>query len=341
MDYKVYYAQNREDIILSGFFNEDEKGFYVDIGANDPSIDSVTKYFYLKGWRGINIEPIESLNKKLKKERPRDLNLQIGISEKVEERTFREYKDGNGLSTLSESMQQYYESSNEDITKTYREYTISTRPLRDVFAEHTPPKISFMKVDVEGLEYEVLSSNDWTKYRPQVLCIEANHRDKNKDWRPLLKKANYKEVFFDGLNEYYVDTKVRFDKKFSYVTTTLNKPLILGAIDEEMQRLRIELSDAQDSITHEKAKNTKLTHDMDQLRIELHNAQRTRDLAKALIRSAHNAVLGRIERLNSPAAQEKTPTKLSYRLIKGSYLGTTRGGKKFTKMIIRTLRKRK
>jgi hypothetical protein len=34
-----------------------------------------------------------------------------------------------------------------------------------------------LKVDVEGLEYEVLIGNDWSKYRPEVICVEANHID--------------------------------------------------------------------------------------------------------------------------------------------------------------------
>jgi hypothetical protein len=53
----VSYAQNREDILLRAFFDPKEVGFYVDVGAYDPDDDSVTRLFYDRGWRGINIEP--------------------------------------------------------------------------------------------------------------------------------------------------------------------------------------------------------------------------------------------------------------------------------------------
>ena len=66
----TYYSQYYEDYILGYVFKDYEHGFYVDVGANDPDDMSVTKYFYLAGWRGINIEPIPELVAKLKKSRP-------------------------------------------------------------------------------------------------------------------------------------------------------------------------------------------------------------------------------------------------------------------------------
>ena len=80
--YLVSYAQNREDIILDGFFKNENQGFYVDIGAYDPDIDSVTRYFYNKGWRGINIEPQQERLDLFLSKRPDDLNICAGISNK-------------------------------------------------------------------------------------------------------------------------------------------------------------------------------------------------------------------------------------------------------------------
>ena len=99
----VSYAQNREDIILSAFFPDLNDGFYVDVGANHPISDSVTKLFYDKGWRGINIEPIKSLHKKLEKDRPEDINLAVGVSSKNGTAKFSEF-DIDGLSTFSDEM---------------------------------------------------------------------------------------------------------------------------------------------------------------------------------------------------------------------------------------------
>src|ERR1041384_3211716 len=70
----VSYAQNFEDVLLHRIFGNLARGFYVDIGASDPMIGSVTKIFYDRGWSGINIEP-SSTFPRLAAARPRDVNL--------------------------------------------------------------------------------------------------------------------------------------------------------------------------------------------------------------------------------------------------------------------------
>ena len=59
--HRVTFAQNREDLMLDGILRTVSVGFYVDVGANHPDMDSVTKLFYEKGWSGINVEPNERL----------------------------------------------------------------------------------------------------------------------------------------------------------------------------------------------------------------------------------------------------------------------------------------
>ena len=55
----ISYGQHSEDVLLWRAFSKIENGFYIDVGANDPIIDSATKLFYENNWRGINIEPLE------------------------------------------------------------------------------------------------------------------------------------------------------------------------------------------------------------------------------------------------------------------------------------------
>ncbi len=210
----VYYSQNREDLVLLAFFPDVKKGVYVDVGAFDPDLDSVTKLFYLKGWHGVNVEPQTERYKMFVKERRRDINLNIGISTQNTTLTLRTYRS-QGLSTFSDEVKTDYQQAPDADTKDYVETVVPVRPLREVLAEQKITHIDFMKVDVEGLEYEVLSSNDWGTFRPEVLCIEANHV--KHDWHPMLEAADYELVFDDGLNEYFVDKRTDRKQKFNYI----------------------------------------------------------------------------------------------------------------------------
>lgn len=191
------YAQYNEDIILLALFDGVDKGFYVDVGANSPVTDSATKIFYDKGWSGINIEPIQKFYDQLQKDRPEDVNLCLGAGEKTGTATLREFVKLPGHSTFSDAEKKQHSSSSA-----YTDYQVPIKPLKDIFAEQKVERINFLKVDVEGFEHEVMAGNDWSKYRPEVVCIEANHEAKS--WRAILTNNNYKLFIADGLNEYHI-----------------------------------------------------------------------------------------------------------------------------------------
>jgi FkbM family methyltransferase len=98
---KISFAQNQEDLLLDRALGK-PNGFYVDVGANDPEIDSVTKLFYDRGWRGINIEPNPVPFRRLAARRPRDINLNVGASNTAGELTFYTVPEGDGWSTFNQ-----------------------------------------------------------------------------------------------------------------------------------------------------------------------------------------------------------------------------------------------
>lgn len=194
------YAQYHEDIVLAALLSDVKKGFYVDVGANHEEYHSVTKYFYKKGWSGINIDPIPRLIQGFKK-RKRDVNLQVAVSDKKGTVVFREYPEHDGLSTLSKKSRE--EASKVDLPHT--DYEVAVDTLSSILSSNNVTNIDFLKIDVEGHEAAVLRGNDWKKFHPKVICIEANHKES--DWSRQLKNEGYVSIINDGLNEYYVEKK--------------------------------------------------------------------------------------------------------------------------------------
>ena len=246
MNYKIIgedvdtYAQNCEDLILEVLLPK-KKGFYVDVGANLPDSNSVTKLFYNKGWRGINIEPIPWLYKHLAEERLDDINLNIGIANKTGMLKLREYEDIPDWSTFSNVVKNLDSRQKHP----YKEYNVQVRPLMEIFEENKVKDIDFLKVDVEGFEYQVLISNDWRRWRPTVVVVE-NSAGK---WMGLMKKLGYREVFFDGLNRYFVTSAIQGElilKDYSRKNILLSKKskrrlFIASLLDKISMRLPIPL----------------------------------------------------------------------------------------------------
>lgn len=166
----ISYAQEGEDIIVKRILNAVKQGFYVDIGAHHPFRFSNTYLFYKNGWTGINIDPIPGTKVQFDKYRPNDINIECAVSDKKETLNYFNFQE-KALNTFSESLAKQYIDAN---WKLEEQIPIVTYPLKDILARYMPEqkKIHFMSIDVEGFEMNVLTSNDWTKYKPELLLIE-------------------------------------------------------------------------------------------------------------------------------------------------------------------------
>lgn len=190
--------------MLRRVFGERKTGFYIDVGAMDPVIESVTKFFYDQGWCGINIEPNESFFLKLNSQRERDINLNVAIGDREEARTLYASNE-TGLSTLDERNRDLFvERGFQSEEKTIRVTTLAA-----VCQEYVDRPIDFLKIDCEGWEKRALAGADWSRFRPTVVVVEAtlpnNRVPAWSEWEPILvEEGEYDMVYFDGLNRFYL-----------------------------------------------------------------------------------------------------------------------------------------
>lgn len=200
-----------EDIILYNALKEEDSFFWIDVGCNDPDIASVTKLFYEKGGCGINIDIKSDLIDLCNKYRTRDINLNVGVGKENGKACFFEQGPSGALSTLVES-----NITNDGIKSKY----VDVMRLQDICKKYVKDKkISFLKIDVEGMEKDVLLGADFSRYRPKILVIESTlpcTDVPNYDaWENIVISAGYHFVYSRGNNRYYVaDEERSLDSRF-------------------------------------------------------------------------------------------------------------------------------
>lgn len=199
----ISYAQNLEDVMLFRALKHVRQGRYLDIGANHPVEDSVTKAFYDRGWSGINVEPVSQWLNLLKQDRRRDVNLQVAISDKNEPLEFFEVVE-SGLSTLDADRAEQCRQDGLTVVQN----TVEVWTLAQVFDHAKQAQTHFLKIDVEGAEAQVIASGDWVRNRPWIVLVESTRPNTNISdhdaWEPILLKNGYQFVWFDGINRFYV-----------------------------------------------------------------------------------------------------------------------------------------
>lgn len=200
----ISYSQNFEDVLLNRLFPDDYRGFYIDVGASHPTVGSVTAHFYARGWNGVNVEPSCSFEQ-LHRERPRDVNLHLALSNRAGLATFYEFPEAPGLSSFHQDV--------AALSIARFHFRCVTRPvpvatLEQVCREHVRRPIDFLSIDVEGSEREVLEGADFRRFRPRVIIVEATPPHGGQTlhgrWEDLLLSADYTFANFDGLNRFYV-----------------------------------------------------------------------------------------------------------------------------------------
>jgi len=209
----VSYAQNFEDVMLWRALKHIEKGFYIDIGAQDPVVDSVSLAFYEHGWRGVHVEPVSHYADKLRLARPDEKVIQAAVGSKSGVLSFFEIID-TGLSTGDVQIAEKHRAAG----LTVRESDIPCLPLCEILAHYQDREIHWMKIDVEGMEKEVIQGWLPSEVRPWMVVIESTlpntQVETYDEWEPLLFELGYEFVYFDGLSRFYVSKAHEELKKY-------------------------------------------------------------------------------------------------------------------------------
>ncbi|WP_050479691.1 FkbM family methyltransferase [Herbaspirillum rhizosphaerae] len=166
------YSQEGEDMVLRRIFEGKSSGFYVDVGAHHPARFSNTNFFYRRGWRGINIEPNPDVVAIFRRDRKRDINLQLGVSDRPQMLKYHFFNDP-ALNSFDEELVAQRLANTP--YKVIGSADVPVQRLDAILNQHLPAgtAIDFLTIDVEGLDFLVLQSNDWTRYRPVCVLVEA------------------------------------------------------------------------------------------------------------------------------------------------------------------------
>lgn len=207
--YAPSFSSAGEDMILRHLLGSDKmQGFYVDVGAFHPTLFSNTYFFYLNGWRGINVEARPGSKMLFDKVRPRDVNLEVGISGERGTMTYYFIGDDSPMNSFSPEFLRDIKM----LDQVKKEISIPTVPLADVLERHVPDgqAIDFMNVDVEGRDFEVLESNDWKRFRPRFIVVEDEGLDPSQSQIVKMMSGHGYElcarnvIILDKINEYFL-----------------------------------------------------------------------------------------------------------------------------------------
>jgi FkbM family methyltransferase len=210
---KMSFAQQGEDLILDNIFDifKLAKPDYIDVGAFDPFIGSNTYLFYRSGSRGVLVEPNPAQVEKLKAGRPGDTVVAAGIGTgKEKEADYWIFQGDGQLNTFSkEQADGWIKQYGEGFVK--QKVKMPLLDINDVLKQHFQQAPTLFSIDTEGLDYGILKSLDFDKWRPKVFCVETAMPD---SWAihpqivALLTSKGYVARGMNMINSMFVDKKL-------------------------------------------------------------------------------------------------------------------------------------
>jgi hypothetical protein len=278
----VSYARSHQDVVLNRILSANGQGFYIDVGAGHPVVDSVTKHFYDQGWAGINVEPDPRLFTELVEHRTRDVNLNVRLS--------------NRPGVAAE---------------------VPLMTLAEVCEGHVRSTVDFLSVTTGRHQQEVLDGGDWQRWRPRVVLVESVPSGaaipSAEGWDQVLLEADYLFAAFDGLNQFYLRAEDKELMPALAVPANATDDFIPYRYSQEMAELRDSLETTRRELAAARALNATMQHDFAEvsglreryrdLHARLQDAQRLLAMARVGLADAHALYLQLLDEVVDVRAQ--------------------------------------
>ncbi len=194
-----YHSQWKQDKFLEeNIFKGYRNGTFVDVGAHDGVTINNTLFFAReRGWTGINIEPIKTVHERLVNNRPESINLNCAI---CSEDGTASFICNEGYTEMLSGLENHYDSRhhqrNDNEIKQMggvkRVIQVPTKRLETVFDDNNIKRINYLSIDVEGAEYSVIKSINFSKVFIDVIEFENNYEDSTLPIIGYLEANNYK-----------------------------------------------------------------------------------------------------------------------------------------------------
>jgi FkbM family methyltransferase len=212
----VSYSDNAEDVLLMRAFHDHPDGFFVDVGAGDPTSGSLMRNLSkILGWAGVHVEPSPHFADRLVAAYPADTVVRTAVGRSRERLTYYSLPDIGGLSTLHPDIASRHAQAGRRVVP----MTVPLVTLDEVLREAgVRPGFDLLKIDVEGWEENVLEGSRLDHWQPRAVVIEATEPESPRRVGPaaerFLRDCGYALALFDGLNQFFTreDEQVLFSR---------------------------------------------------------------------------------------------------------------------------------
>ncbi|MDO8534957.1 MAG: FkbM family methyltransferase [Xanthobacteraceae bacterium] len=196
---RAIYGPEREQELVSAFLGE-RPGIFVEVGANDPVIESQTLHLERRGWTGLLVEPLAEMAAALRRQRKARV-AEVACGAPAHHGTLMSFKVATTGSTLADDF-----TDADLVASEIRKVPVAT--LDSLLKQAGFAKVDFVSIDVEGFEIEVLAGFSLERYRPRLVLMEDRVRELTRH-RHMLGRG-YKLVRRTGLNSWYVPAETEF-----------------------------------------------------------------------------------------------------------------------------------